>query len=331
MKTNLGIFTTYRTLAALVFAVGLLVVSVATSKAAYPDHAVRVVCPYPPGGGLDLVMRAIAKKLSERWGQPVIIENRPGAATTLGTAIVARATPDGYTLLSADLSFSIGASLYKNLTYDPLKDFAPIVMANWVSNVFVVHPSVPVKTLGEFISYAKAHSGNLRYATGGSATLPNLGMVMFMGETGVKMDQIPYRGSGGSMMSMINGVEDAYIGALGSVIPYIQSGQLRPLAVLDPHRSKLLPNVPTIVEAGLPNLEARSWYGLLAPAGTDPAIIKKINDDVAGTLGSPEVQQVLTTLGDEESGMNSAEFAAFLKDNLRKWNDVVHLAGVTPE
>lgn len=295
----------------------------------YPNRIVRIIVVYPPGGGLDLVMRALAAKLSEYWGQPIVIENRGGAATTLGAAAAAKAPADGYTLLATDVSFSITATLFKNLQYDPIKDFTPISLVNGVSNVMVVHPSVPANTVKELVAHLRNSPTKLMYATGGSGTLPNLAMVIFMREAGVEMEQIPYRGSGGSMMSMVAGTQQVYIGALGTVAPYITSGQLRPIAVLDQQRSKLFPDVPTIVEAGLPNAEARSWYGLLAPVGTERAIVDKITAGVKRALREPDVIKVIEALGDDPVGSDSKTFAQFLKIDLKKWGDAVQAAGAT--
>jgi tripartite-type tricarboxylate transporter receptor subunit TctC len=319
----------HRLITAVTVCLALLAGAGSSSAEEYPNRIVRIIVVYPPGGGLDLVMRALSTKLSEYWGQPVVIENRGGAATTLGTAAAAKAPADGYTLLSTDVSFSITATLFKNLQYDPIKDFAPISLINGVSNVMVVHPSVPVNTVKELIAHLRKSPTKLMYATGGSGTLPNLAMVIFMREAGVEMEQISYRGSGGSMMSMVAGTQQVYIGALGTVAPYITSGQLRPIAVLDQHRSKLLPNVPTIIEAGLPNAEARSWYGLLAPADTDRAIIDKIATGVKRALREPDVLKVLDALGDDPVGADPDTFAEFLKIDLKKWGDAVQAAGAT--
>jgi tripartite-type tricarboxylate transporter receptor subunit TctC len=319
----------HRLIAAITVCIALLGGAGSPSAEEYPNHIVRIIVVYPPGGGLDLVMRVLGAKLSEYWGQPVVIENRGGAATTLGTAAAAKAPADGYTLLSTDVSFSITATLFKNLQYDPIKSFAPISLVNGVSNVMVVHPSVPAKTVKELINYMHKSPTKLMYATGGSGTLPNLAMVIFMREAAVEMEQIAYRGSGGSMLSMVAGTEQVYIGALGTVAPYITSGQLRPIAVLDPHRSKLLPDVPTIIEAGLPKAEARSWYGLLAPVGTDRAIIDKISNDVKRALREPDVLKVLDALGDDAVGTDPDTFAEFLKGDLKKWGDAVQAAGAT--
>jgi tripartite-type tricarboxylate transporter receptor subunit TctC len=319
----------HRLIWAITVCVALLVGTGSLSAQDYPNRIIRIIVVYPPGGGLDLVMRALATKLSEYWGRPIVIDNRGGAATTIGATMAAKAPADGYTLLSTDVSFSITATLFKNLQYDPIKDFVPISLVNGVSNVMVVHPSVPAKTVKELVTYMHKSPTKLMYATGGSGTLPNLAMVIFMREAGVEMEQISYRGSGGSMLSMVAGTEQVYIGALGTVAPYITSGQLRPIAVLDQHRSKLLPDVPTIVEAGLPNAEARSWYGLLAPVGTDRAIVSKIAAGVKRALREPDVLKVLDALGDDPIGTDPDTFAEFLKSDLKKWGDAVQAAGAT--
>lgn len=294
----------------------------------YPARVVRIICIYPAGGGLDIVIRAVAQKLSAAWGHPVIIENQPGAGTTIGTAYVAKANPDGYTLLATDVSFSISPSLYSRLSYSPASDLAPISLFAEVSQIMAVNPSLPVHSVAELIGYAKAHPGQVLYATAGAGTPPHLTMARFTKRAGVNLVGVPYKGAAESLRDVVAGREQVYSGALGTAVPFVKTGQLRALAVLDSRRSHLLPNVPTISEAGLSGLEVNAWYGLFAPKGTPAEILNVIDKGVTDALQSDQVMRTLDTLGDEPvKGVGPQQFSEFLKSDFVKWKDAVQAAG----
>jgi tripartite-type tricarboxylate transporter receptor subunit TctC len=298
------------------------------AMAEYPDKPVRIICVYPAGGGIDIVMRSVAQKLSQAWGHPVLVENLAGAGTTIGTAAVAKASPDGYTLLATDVSFSIAASLYEKLPYDPAKDLAPISLFATVSQALVVTPSFPVHSMQELIAYAKANPDKVLYATSGAGTPPHLTWARLNKLAGINITAVPYKGASASLIDVVAGREQIYSGATGTIVAYVKAGRLRPLAILDKHRTKVLPDVPTIAEAGLPNLEVNAWYGLFAPAGTPRDIIDRVNKELAKSLTDKDVQKTLALLGDEPLfGIGPDEFTKFLKSDFVKWREAVAIAG----
>jgi tripartite-type tricarboxylate transporter receptor subunit TctC len=295
---------------------------------AYPSRPIKVICVYPAGGGLDIVMRAIGNKLSQAWGSPVIIENLAGAGTTLGAAAVAKAPPDGYTILATDISFSIAASYYPKLPYDSAKDLAPISMIATASHAIVVNPSLPVKSLSELIDYAKANPDKAFYATPGPGTIDHLAWAQINKIAGGDIIAVPYKGSAASLIDVVAGRVQIYSGATGTLVNYSKSGQLRPLAVFESDRAKVLPDVPTIAEAGQPDLLMNAWYGLFAPAGTPREIIDQINTQVAKALETKDVQDTLALLGNAPIfGVGPDQFEKFLKTDFDKWRKAIALAG----
>ncbi|HSQ05160.1 MAG TPA: tripartite tricarboxylate transporter substrate binding protein [Burkholderiales bacterium] len=298
------------------------------AAAGYPEKPIRIVVVYPPGGGIDILARALGQKLSDAWGQPIIVDNRPGAGTTIGAAIVAKAAPDGYTLLATDVSYSITPSLYgRELPYDPLKDLAPIVLLNLVTDVLVVHPSLPVKSVKELIAYAKANPGKILYASAGNGTLNHLAPEMFKAMAGIDMVHVPYKGAVAAVADVMSGREQVYIGALASTVPHIKSGRLRALAITGARRSQVLPELPTVIEAGLAGYDVNSWYGLLAPAGTPRPIIDKVNDEVRKALRTSDIQERLAADGSVAVGGSPKEFGSFIAAEMKKWGKVVKSAG----
>jgi tripartite-type tricarboxylate transporter receptor subunit TctC len=294
----------------------------------YPSRPVKVICVYPAGGGLDILMRAIGHKLSEAWGRPVIVENVAGAGTTLGAAAAAKATPDGYTILATDISFSIAASFYEKLPYDSAKDLTPISMIATASHAIVVNPSLPVKSVSELIAYAKANPGKALYATPGPGTIDHLAWAQINKIAGGDIIAVPYKGSAASLIDVVAGRVQIYSGATGTLVNYSKSGQLRPLAVFESDRAKVLPDVPTIAEAGQPDLLMNAWYGLFAPAGTPREIIDQINTQVAKALETKDVQDTLALLGNAPIfGVGPDQFEKFLKTDFDKWRKAVALAG----
>jgi tripartite-type tricarboxylate transporter receptor subunit TctC len=295
---------------------------------AYPSRPIKVICVYPAGGGLDLVMRSIGQKLAQAWGRPIIIENAAGAGTTYGTATAAKALPDGYTILATDISFSIAASFYEKLPYDSVKDLTPISMMATASHTIVVNPSLPVRSVSELIAYAKANAGKGLYATPGSGTIDHLAWAQINKIVGGGIVAVPYKGSAGSLIDVVAGRVQIYSGATGTLVNYAKSGQLRPLAVFESDRAKVLPDVPTISEAGQPDLLMNAWYGLFAPAGTPREIVDEINTQVAKALKTTDVQDALNLLGNAPIfGVGPDQFRKFLKTDLEKWHKVVETVG----
>jgi tripartite-type tricarboxylate transporter receptor subunit TctC len=293
----------------------------------YPVRPVRLVVVYPPGGGIDILARIMSQQLSTAWGHPVVVDNRPGAGTTIGAAIVAKAPADGHTLLMTDVSFAITPSLYADLPYDPKKSFAPVILVNLVTDVLVVHPSLPAASLKELISYAKANPGKVLYASAGNGTLNHLAPEMLKAMAGIDLVHVPYKGAIAALTDVISGREQVYIGALASTVPHIKSGRLRAVAITGKARSPLLPELPTIAESGLPHYDVSAWYGVLAPAGTPRVAVDRINSHIRKTVGSREMQQQLAEQGSETVAGSPEQFTAFLDVEVTKWAAAVKSAG----
>ena len=311
--------------------VALLIAAIACNAAAhaqdYPTHPVRVVVPFSPGGAVDGPMRVIAQEMSKRLGRQVFIENRPGAGATIGSEAVAKSAPDGYTLLLASQTNAISASLYRSLSFDPVGDFAPISLIGREPGVLVVHPSLPVQTLGEFIAYVKQQPGKVDYASSGNGSGQHLFMALLASMTGVQLNHIPYRGSGQATTDLLAGVVVASIPGTAGMVGHIKAGKLRPLAVTGVKRSPQLPDVPTIAESGVPGYEAYVWMGLLAPKGTPQAIIDRLHRAVMDALATNEVKSHMDTAGIEIVGSTPTEFGAFFRAEKERWAKVVKETG----
>lgn len=319
-----------RTALTVVCAVPLLAGGMQCALAAgalYPDKPIRVVVVYPPGGGIDILARALGQKLADVWGPPIIVDNRPGAGTTIGAAIVAKAPADGYTLLMTDVSFAITPALYAQLPYDATKDFAPVSLLNLVPDIMVVHPALPVNSVRELIAYAKANPGKVLYASAGNGTLNHLAPEIFKTMAGIDLVHVPYKGAVAALSDVISGRDQLYIGALVSTVPQIKSGRLRALAVTGKTRAAAFPDLPTIAESGLPGYDVSAWYGMLAPAGTPRAIIDKLNQEVRRVLQTPELLQRLAADGSEPVGSSPEEFRRFIQAEIEKWGRAVKAAG----
>ena len=293
----------------------------------YPNRPIKVIVPFSPGGAVDGPMRVIAQELSKRLGQQVVVENRPGAGATIGTEAVAKSAPDGYTLLLASQTNAISASLYKNLTYDPIEDFAPISLLGREPGVVVVNPSVPAKTLAEFVSYVKANPGKVDYASSGNGSGQHLFAALLAMRAGLKMNHVPYRGSGQATADLLGGQVQMAIPGTAGMVGHIRNGKLRPLAVTGATRSPQLPDVPTMIESGYPDFEAYVWMGLLAPKGTPQAIIDRLYREVVAALASPEVKSHMATAGIEAVGSTPAEFGTFFRRERDLWAKVVKDTG----
>jgi len=311
------------------FAAALAIVAapVAFGQAAYPTKPVRIVVPFPAGGTTDIIARATAQKLSEAWGQQVIVDNRPGAAGNIGAELVAKSAPDGYTLLMGTVgTHAINSSLYAKMPYDHVKDFAPVILVAGVPNVLVVNPEVPVKTVPELIAYVKANPGKLNFASSGSGTSIHLSGELFKTMTGVQMTHVPYKGSAPALTDLIGGQVQLMFDNLPSSLAFIKAGKLRALAVTSTTRAAALPDVPTVADF-VPGFEASSWFGLLAPAGTPPAVIAKINGEVAKWLATPEAREKLTAQGANIAGGAPEDFAKHIQAETAKWAKVVKDSG----
>jgi tripartite-type tricarboxylate transporter receptor subunit TctC len=300
----------------------------AQGAANYPTKPVRLVVPFPAGGTTDILARAVAQTLSEAWGQQVIVDNRPGAGGNIGSDLVAKSKPDGYTLLMGTVgTHAINPSLYKNMPYDHVKDFAPVILVAGVPNVLVVNPSLPVHSVPELIAYAKANPGKLNFASSGNGTSIHLSGELFKAMTGVEMTHVPYKGSAPALTDLIGGQVQLMFDNLPSSLPFIKAGKLRALAVTSGARAAALPDLPTLAESGLPGFEASSWFGVLAPAGTPRDIVAKLNGAIAGWLASPEAKEKLLAQGAIAAGGAPDDFARHIGAETSKWAKVVKASG----
>jgi tripartite-type tricarboxylate transporter receptor subunit TctC len=312
---------------------GLLVLTSAryAQAQAYPTRPIRIVAPYVPGGGVDFVARTVAAKLSETIGQQVIVENRPGGGTNIGSELVARAAPDGYTLLLGGVPNTANMTLFKKLPYDVVKDFAPVVQTTIAPNILAVHPSVPVRTVKDLIALAKARRGELTFASAGIGSSNHLSGEMFRIMAGLDIIHVPYKGGGAAVTDLLAGQVSMYFGTTPSTVPFVRSGRLRALAVTGAQRSRAAPDIPTMSEAALPGFEQSAWHGILAPAGTAPAVINKLNGDIVRLLRLPEIIERMAAQGVDTIGNSPAEFAAFIKQDVLKYEKLVKSAGIKIE
>ncbi len=297
------------------------------AAADYPTKPVRLVVGYPPGGGIDLLARVMGPQFTASWGQTIVVDNRPGAGTTIGAAVVAKAPPDGYTLLMTDVSFAITPGLYATLPYDARKSFAPVSLVNLVTDVLVVHPSLPATTVKELVAHAKANPGKILYASAGNGTLNHLAPEMLKAMAGIDLVHVPFKGAVAALTDVMSGRQQVYIGALVSTVPQIKAGRVRAIAITGKKRSALLPDLPTVAESGFPDYDVSAWYGLLAPAGTPRPIIQAVQLQVTKSLRSPGVQQQLAEQGSEAVGSTPEQFGAFIASEIRKWGAAIKTAG----
>src|ERR671914_25933 len=312
-----------------VAAIAMVVVSGFASAQAYPTKPIQFIVPFPPGGGNDTVARAIAQQVGPALGQSIVVDNRPGAGGIIGADAAARSAPDGYTIfLGGVATHAVNPHLHPKLSYDPIKDFAPITLVASAPSVLVVHPSVPARTIAEFAAYARANPGKLNYASNGNGSSSHIAAVLYETNAGVKLTHVPYKGVGPALTDLMSGRIELMFNSIVAILPHIQSGKLRALAVTSKRRSTLLPDVPTLAEAGLPEYEAGSWYGILAPAGTPSAIIERLHKEIVKALKDPEVQKRLSGEGADVIGSTPQEFAAHIKAELARMGQAIKASGL---
>ena len=299
---------------------------------AYPAKPIRIVVPYPPGGTSDILARGLAERLTAAWGQAVIVDNKPGANGNVGADIVAKAAPDGYTVLLADIgALAISPSVYPTLPFDPARDFAPVSMVAYSPHILVVNPGVPANSVQELIALAKSKPGKLNFAVSGVGGAPHLAGVEFALRTGVKWEYIPYKGGSQAIADVAGGQADATLNGMLATYPLVKGGKLRILGVSSNHRMTAIPEVPTIAESGLPGFETGSWQGVVAPAGTPRDIVTKLNAEIARIVGTPDMRDNLARQGAEVRTNSPEEFAAFIRSEMTRWAKVVKDANVKVE
>ncbi len=309
----------------------LLMLIAVGAAAAYPDHPIRFVVPVAAGGGNDIVARLLAQKLTDAWGQSVVVDNRPGAATAIGAEIVAKAIPDGYTIMLTSVSFAINAGMRKQLPFDPVRDFATITQVARVPQIMVVNPAVPATTLAEFIALAKAKPGQLNYASAGTGSSTHLAMELFMDMTGTKLNHVPYKGTAPGLTDVIAGHVQITFDAIPPTLPHVKSNRVRALAIGGTQRFPTLPDVPTLAEAGLPNYTFQSWFGIFAPARTPEAVVRTLNRELVRIIALPETRKAFVELGIEPVGTSPEEFGKYLRAEIARWSDVMRAHNIRGE
>jgi len=307
-------------------------IATASAQPAYPVKGMRIIVAYTPAGTTDILARAVGQKYNEAWGQPVIVDNRPGANGNIGTEIAAKATPDGYTLLMATAgTHGINPTLYPKIPFDAVKDFAPISLVAIVPNIVVVNNALPVKNLKDLIAYAKANPGKLSYGSPGIGSTGHLSMELFKSMTGLQLTHVTYKGSAPTLQDLIAGQIQVVFDNIPPYLSQVQAGRIRALAVTPSKRSQAAPNVPTVAEAGVPGYDAGSWFGLFAPAGTPKEIVDKLSAETQRILKLPDVVERLHGLGAQPVGNTPEEFGQFVKDEIAKWAKVIQAANVKLE
>lgn len=303
---------------------GLLVASACLAQApAFPAKPIRIIVPYSPGGSTDVVMRTIAPRLAEDFGQQVVVDNRPGASSTIGLDLAAKSAPDGLTWGVPNIAFGANPSMIKKMPFDSEKDLIPVTQVSVVSMVLVVNPSLPARSVKDLLGLAKARPGQLTFGSAGNATANHLAAGLFMQQTGVNMVHVPYKGGGPAVVSLLSGETALLFATIPAAIQHIQSGRLRALGVTRARRAAMLPDVPTVAESGVPGYEAIEWNGVMVPAGTPQAVVRRIQQAVAKVLAPAEMKERLLAVGAEGVGSTPEEFAAFIRNELATWSKVV--------
>jgi tripartite-type tricarboxylate transporter receptor subunit TctC len=295
----------------------------------FPTKPIRIIVAYTPAGTTDILARLVGQKMNEAWGQPVIVDNRAGAAGNIGTEVAARATPDGYTLIMGTAgTHGINVSLYRKLGWHPVKDFAPVSLVAMVPNIMVVNNSLPVKSVKEFIAHVKTNPGKLSYGSPGNGSTAHLSMELFKSMTGSNIVHIPYKGSAGVLADVMGGQIAVTIDNMPPYIPQVKAGKIRALAVSTAKRSSAMPDLPSIAEAGVPGYDSGAWFGLLAPAGTPKAVVDKLSAETARIIRMPDINRRISEQGAEPVGGKPEEFAALIKSEIAKWAKVIQDAKV---
>ena len=323
MKGHRAILTAGVVLAALVLA------PVTLRAQSYPSKPIRLIIPFPPGGSTDILGRSLAQKLSEAWGQQVLVDNRGGAGGTIGADLAAKAPADGYTLLMGHIgTLAVNVSLYPKLSYDPVRDFAPVSLVALVPNVLVVHPALPVKNVSELIAYAKANPDKLNYSSGGNGSAAHLAVEYFKLQTKTEIVHVPYKGTGPSVTDLIAGQVSMTMTGAPAVMPHVQSGRIRALGVSSPQRIPALAQIPSVAEAGVQGFDATQWYGVVAPAGTPKDVVAKLNAEIRKIMQSKEMLDRLNTEGAIAAAGTPEQFGAYIKNEIMRWGVVVKAAGM---
>ena len=304
--------------------------TLARAQAAYPSRPIRMVVPFTPGGSTDILGRAIGLKLTEAWGQPVVVENVPGAGGSIGADRVAKAAPDGYTLLMGHIgTLAVTPSLYPRLPYDPLKGFTAIAWVARVPNVLVVHPSVPARTVGELVAYARKNPGAVNYGSGGNGSAAHIATEYLKLQTGTQLQHVPYKGTAPAVTDLLAGQIQLMFTGVPAVIAQIRSGQLRALAVSSPQRIKILPEVPTVAESGYPGFEADQWYGIVGPAGMPGELVRKLNVQINQILQSPAIAEQLSHEGAQPTPNPPEVFQKLIATEIARWREVIQKGKVS--
>ena len=314
----------------------LAALSVCLSNAAfsaapgYPNKPVRMVVPYAAAGPTDTLARIVANKFSELWGQQVIVDNRPGANSIVGTEIVARAQPDGYTLLVALPAFAINPTMYPKLSYDTLRDFAPVSMMGTAGYVIIVNPSLPVKSVKDLVTYAKARPGQLSFGSGGAGSPAHLAIELLKQKAGIDMEHVPYKGGAPALLDLVAGRIHVMANPIGSSMPFVKAGKLRAIAVSSEKRSRIIPDLPTVAEAGISGYRVSTWYGIFAPAKTSSSVVQFIAKSLSAALADPEVDKRFTAFAVEPVGDSPAAFSKFVREEIKDWGELIRSANIKP-
>jgi tripartite-type tricarboxylate transporter receptor subunit TctC len=318
-------------LAAVSFAAAGGALAQGAPAASFPSKAITIVIPATPGGAIDLTARVIGPKLTDAWGKPVLVENKAGATGIIGTEFIAKAAPDGQTLVLVASSHAINPSMFKKLPYDTVKSFEPVVLTHVLPLMLVVHPSLPVKNVQALIAYAKANPGKLSFASSGPGGAPHMSGELFKSMAGLDLIHVPYKGSTAAHSDLLAGRVSLMFDTVSAISPHVKSGALRALAVTTTKRSAAMPDVPTMAEAGMKGYETSTWGGILAPAGTPKDVVVKLNGEVNKALAAPDVRQRMLDAGIEPAGGTPQQFAAFIEAEMAKWAKVAKTAGIQPE
>lgn len=297
----------------------------------FPTHPVRIIVPSTPGGALDVLARVLQPRLTAKWGQQVVVDNRPGAGGVIGSEIAAHATPDGHTLLLVAAGFAANPFLYQKLPYETPRDFAPVTILGSSPNVLVAHPTFPARTIKDLIALAKQKPGRINYASSGVGTSGHLSMALLKRMAGIEMTHVPYKGAGAATAAVVAGQTQLLFTATGAAIPQINAGRLHAIAVTSAQRWFAMPDVPTVAESGLPNYVVNGWYAMLAPGHASQAIVGRIYRDVSDTLHLPDVTSQIRSFGFEVGGMPPAEFARYIEKEMQMWHAVIKEAGIRAE